>query len=60
MLSTSRTRVRALAAVGMAAVVVTAGAVTFEASAAESTGRPPLGDRPTATGTTPRRPRPPR
>ena len=44
MLSTSRTRVRALAAVGMAAVVVTAGAVTFEASAAESTGRPPLGD----------------
>ena len=34
--SASRSRVRALAAVGMAAVVVTVGAVTFQASAAVS------------------------
>jgi len=36
MLSTKRSRVRALAGVGMAAVVATIGAVTFSASAAET------------------------
>ena len=35
MLSTSRSRVRALAVAGMAAVVAAVGAVTFQASAAE-------------------------
>lgn len=35
MLSTSRSRVRALAAIGLAAVAATAGTVTYQASAAE-------------------------
>ena len=43
MLSTSRSRVRAFAAVGMAAVVVTVGAVTYQASAAELAPPPPVG-----------------
>ena len=41
MLSTSRSRVRALAVVGMAAVVTTVGAVTYSASAAEVAPKAP-------------------
>ncbi|MEU1757118.1 DUF3455 domain-containing protein [Micromonospora matsumotoense] len=43
MLSTSRSRVRALAAVGMAGVVAVIGAVTHQASAAEVAAPPAVG-----------------